>query len=85
MKLPIRRPDTRPHPVSRKATARATALPPWSLLRAKELREIVSLSRTQVWRLVGAGEFPKPVRLSKNAVAWRRDEIEAWVRQRERA
>ena len=86
MKLFLKKPNAHTKCVRHETPPAPGDSPPCGLIRAKQLRtELVPLSRTQVWRLVRAGEFPKPVRLSKNAVAWRRDEVEAWVRQRERA
>lgn len=57
---------------------------PPRLIRFRELRTMIPLSRTSIWRHVAAGAFPKPLRLSKNAVAWRRDEVETWVNERDR-
>ena len=86
MKLLLKKPNAHPKSVRHETAPAVGDAPACWLIRAKRLRtEFVPLSRTQLWRLVRAGEFPKPVRLSKNAVAWRRDEVEAWVRQRERA
>jgi len=49
------------------------------LVRFRDLRTMIPLSRTSIWRHVTAGTFPKPLRLSKNAIAWRRDELCAWI------
>lgn len=35
-------------------------------------------SRTQRWRDVSAGRFPKPVKLSGSRNAWLESEIDAW-------
>lgn len=49
------------------------------LLTAEQVTELTGLSRTSVWRLERAGEFPSRVRLSPNRVAWRADELQEWV------
>lgn len=50
-------------------------LEPWSKLRAR-----IPYSRTHVWRLVRAGKFPAPLKLSKNGrSAWRSDEVNEWI------
>ena len=40
----------------------------------------VTYSRVHLRRLVDAGKFPPPVRLSANRIAWRISDIEAWQR-----
>lgn len=52
---------------------------PNSLLAPSTVYELTSLSRTTVWRLVRAGEFPLPARVSSNRIAWRRKDIEDWL------
>jgi prophage regulatory protein len=39
----------------------------------------VALSRTTVWRLMRAGDFPKPIPISRGRVAWVEEEISAWI------
>ena len=51
-------------------------------LRFRELGKRVGLSRSSVWRLERAGEFPQHRRLSPNAVGWWEPEIDAWLRAR---
>jgi predicted DNA-binding transcriptional regulator AlpA len=48
---------------------------------------IVPLEASTIWRLVKAGNFPAPVRLSANTVAWDLAEVESWLnaRKEERA
>lgn len=61
------------------------ALPPLRddrLLRWPQVREIVGLSRTTVWRLQKAGLFPDPIEVSVNRVAWRERDIEGWCADR---
>ncbi len=40
------------------------------------------ISRSYIWKLIGEGVFPMPVRLGKRARAWRSDEIDAWIEAR---
>lgn len=40
------------------------------------------LSRSTILRKVDAGEFPRPVRLSANSVAWVAAEVERWAADR---
>jgi predicted DNA-binding transcriptional regulator AlpA len=64
----------------REATPRSNE--PLRLLRFRQLREIIPWSRTTCWRAVRERRFPAPVRLSKNTVAWRSDEVFEWLERR---
>lgn len=48
-------------------------------IRIKTVLEKVPLSRSTIWRLERAGNFPKRVKLSKCSVAWNLAEIEEWI------
>jgi len=37
-----------------------------------------NIGRTTAWRLVRSGEFPPPIKISPNRVAWRESDILAW-------
>jgi prophage regulatory protein len=52
------------------------------LLRLPQVRQIVGLSRSEIYRLISLGRFPRPIPLGERAVAWTSDEIAAWVRER---
>ncbi|MDA1348599.1 MAG: AlpA family transcriptional regulator [Chloroflexi bacterium] len=40
------------------------------------------LGRSLFYEKIKAGDFPPPVRLGARAVAWRSDEIDAWIESR---
>lgn len=52
------------------------------LLPFREVAQRVALSRSTIWRMERAGEFPKRRRLSENKVAWWEPEIEEWLHAR---
>ena len=52
------------------------------LLKVREVIAKVGLSRGHLYRMIAAGEFPKPVPLSARARAWRSDEIDHWIDER---
>ena len=55
------------------------------LIRAIQLRkELGNIGNTTLRRWVREGNFPKPIKLGANCVAWRRDEIDAWLESRPR-
>ena len=56
---------------------------PDRIIRTKELQDLVSLSRTTIWRYEQAGDFPRRVSLGANSVGWRLSEVESWLADRE--
>lgn len=58
---------------------------PDPLLRRSEVEQLVGLRRSALYNLMAAGEFPRPVKLSARAVAWRQSEVAAWIEAREAA
>jgi prophage regulatory protein len=52
------------------------------LVPFREVAQRVALSRSTIWRMERAGQFPKRRRLSVNKVAWWEPEIEEWLRTR---
>ena len=52
------------------------------LLKAKEVMQIIGLSRTTIWRLEKGGTFPKRKQITKMKVGWLKSEIMAWIEER---
>jgi prophage regulatory protein len=55
---------------------------PLTFLRLPEVKRRVGLSRSEIYRKVKAGDFPRPVKLSAQASAWVEHEIAAWCEER---
>jgi prophage regulatory protein len=51
-------------------------------IRFKELRKLVPLGRTTIWRMMREGRFPRSRRIGKAAAAWLESEVEEWIRER---
>ena len=51
-------------------------------LRIDEVVERVGLSKSTLWRLERANEFPARRQISRGAVGWLDEEVEAWMRSR---
>jgi prophage regulatory protein len=49
------------------------------LLRLPQVMDRVGLRTTRIYELMGAGTFPKPIRLGERAVSWLESEISAWI------
>ncbi len=50
-----------------------------ALLNQREVAQLTRLSKGSLYRLMQAGVFPRPVRLSVNRVAWRTRDVIAWI------
>jgi prophage regulatory protein len=53
--------------------------------RALRLAQVISktgMSKTHVYRLMNAGQFPKPKKLSMRVVAWDEAVLDAWLAQK---
>lgn len=49
------------------------------LLHAAAVAEMVGMSEASIYRMLGAGEFPEPIRFGKRLTRWKREEVERWV------
>ena len=55
------------------------------LLRISDVCAITGLSVPTIYRLMGRNKFPRPLKLTSTARAWKLSEIMAWVESREHA
>lgn len=55
------------------------------ILRLKEVMATVGLAKSTVWKMVALEQFPRPVRLSANAVGWRQSAVQKWIETRDAA
>jgi len=51
-------------------------------LRLPEVKAITGLSKTSLYELVRAKDFPAPIRLAPRAVAWIKSEVNHWAEER---
>lgn len=51
-------------------------------VRLHAVMRMVGLSRSQIYKLIGEGQFPGQIRLSSRSVAWIEGEVIAWMRDR---
>ena len=54
------------------------------LIRQVDVTELTTLSRSALYRRMGQGEFPLPLKIGK-AIRWRRTDIEDWLASLEKA
>ncbi len=50
-------------------------------LRIREMLWRVGLSRSSIYRMIEAGDFPKQIRVNQSTVVWSENEIIAWMDQ----
>lgn len=55
---------------------------PLIALRLPKVLEYTGLSKTQAYRLISAGDFPAPKKLSEGVSAWSLEEIESWLQKK---
>lgn len=49
-----------------------------------EMKRLIGVSRTTLWRWERKGLFPARIKLGPNSVAWAEDEVAAWLASRPR-
>lgn len=54
------------------------------IMRRPEVRAVTGLSNSSIDRLESAGDFPRRVQLSSNAIGWILSEITEWLDTRKR-
>ena len=52
------------------------------LLRVADVCLMLRISKPTLWRLRRAQDFPEPMDLTNRVVAWRKTDVEAWLRDR---
>ncbi|MCW3172819.1 helix-turn-helix transcriptional regulator [Shewanella subflava] len=53
---------------------------PEKLVDINYIKMATSFSRTRIWQLEKAGQFPQGRRLTKRCVRWLESDIQSWVR-----
>ena len=53
-----------------------------TLERLPSVVQRTTLSRSHLYALVKDGKFPKPLKLGSRSVAWRVEDVEAWIAAR---
>jgi prophage regulatory protein len=58
---------------------RNLAIKPDRIIKLPELKEITTLSRTQIYRAIKERRFPRMIAIGIRSVGWRESEVEAWM------
>ena len=51
-------------------------------LRRPAVEAATGLSRSTLYSMMDTGDFPRPIRVGKRAVAWKQSAVEAWLANR---
>jgi len=54
-------------------------LPDAAFIRQPQVLSVVPFSAGTLWRKVGSGDFPKPVKLSERVTAWKVGSVRKWL------
>lgn len=54
----------------------------YRILRWPDVRQMVGLSRSQIYKLIQNEQFPEPVKLGARASGWIEAEVLVWVQER---
>ena len=49
------------------------------LMRSREVQVILGLPKSSLHNMARTGRFPAPVKLGARAVAWREEDVQAWM------
>lgn len=60
----------------------AVLLDALQFVRVNDVCRLLRISKPTFWRLRRAHAFPEPTELTDRVIAWRRSEVEAWLRER---
>jgi prophage regulatory protein len=52
------------------------------MLRLPEVVNRTALSRSQIYRLIDLGTFPRQIQLGERAAGWVEEEVDSWLRER---
>ena len=51
----------------------------YKLLKAQDVADLTSMSRSHLHRLARDGKFPKPIKIGENRSAWLESDVREWI------
>ncbi len=51
-------------------------------IRTQQVLDMIGVGRTTLWKMVQAGSFPRPVRITERSSGYLLDAVEQWMRLR---
>jgi prophage regulatory protein len=65
-----------------RTTSESRPLGGLTLERLPAVKARTGLSRSEIYRRIALGDFPRPIKLGERASAWSTTEIDAWIASR---
>lgn len=53
-----------------------------AILRLPEVKQLVGLGKSSIYRMMDEGHFPRRVSLGSRAIGWRAGDVRAWLQSR---
>jgi len=53
-----------------------------AILRLPEVKQLVGLGKSSIYRMMDEGHFPRRIMLGPRAVGWRAGDVRAWLQSR---
>ena len=53
--------------------------PKITLLRLEDVKNQTGLGRSVIYKMIGEGQFPIPVKITSKSVAWPSNEVDDWI------
>ena len=53
--------------------------PKITLLRLEDVKNQTGLGRSVIYKMIGEGQFPIPVKITSKSVAWPLNEVDEWI------
>lgn len=54
----------------------------WQALREPAVCAACGFSKSQLWRLIKQGKFPRPVKISERCNGWDSRQVDAWLAEK---
>ena len=51
----------------------------YKLLKAQDVADLTSMSRSHLHRLARDGKFPKPIKIAESRSAWLESDVQEWI------
>lgn len=55
------------------------------IMRIREVTKTIGLGRATLYKMLEAGEFPRPIKLGARSIGFKSEEVQDWIDSRERA
>lgn len=52
------------------------------LMRLPEVRNVVGLSKSEIYRQINFGTFPEPISIGARSVAWTEASVQEWIQSK---